>query len=447
MKPIFLYFSKVKYPFLFGFCVFFLSISLNFAQETEEELLTEEIIEPKEISQAKKVASFEYLGVLSQALDSLSRNMLATQLYQMLSQDPDFTNQSLLGLSHKANEKYQRSLNSFEFLKKTLPELNQTLIFLTFERVKNLYRCNVYIVNTLTDTLRAATQVYFSSDIKNQIRMAASHMYKSIRHYYGLSIAEPKARTLYKLKTPIVNALLTYQHKILEFDSITHIQSGQTLILSPQAQPYTIRSQNFRYLLHPASAYTFHNASLIEVNQGRFSSVQINYPVKIISTHLICASSSLLADIEVTPHKSMLNLFAGEAQVSVMNQPTEPQPIKGKQRVHSSGFSMLTSTIPDSLFSLELQKFKPLLNSRIIQHFRSSKQILDILPSRSIDFFRADVQDPMYYFMASELNELGIPMEALSFEGESWDIDKSLFKSGIHETGCFLCSPNHLDLD
>jgi len=400
----------------------------------------------KEIRKSSSVESFNFLGVLSVALDSLTRDMFSSQLLTLIEADRDFSISNWIYKLEKVNNKYRRSLDSFDFLSANLPELDKPLLFLTFEKDKSLYKCSVYIIKEFKSELTATTSINFIPDIKKHIRNAAVHMHELIRADYSLTVSGGNQRSVFKLKKPVLGAVLTHDDRVVKNDTITKISTGNTLVMGSEAEIYYIRSQKFKYILYPSSAYTFYSPSIIDIKRGRLGIIQTDFDSKITTGSMVCETSSAIADI-VVGDATTLMVYAGKVKARPVKETKGFKKVTGRMQVSTNGFVLKSSGISDSAFTENLQIFKPLLNSRIVSHFKSSKNILDFIPSNNIDFFIPDVNDPVNYFMASELNDLGIPMDALSFEGESWDHDKNLFKSGVNETGCYLCSPNRVDLD
>jgi hypothetical protein len=103
-------------------------------------------------------------------------------------------------------------------------------------------------------------------------------------------------------------------------------------------------------------------------------------------------------------------------------------------------------------YSLKQERLNPMRGDRILRELesanpaRSGRNFIQFLPGK---FFAngsslRTADRPVQTFMAGEFRELDMEVDVLSSEKEAWSEFHGTFRTGVQESGCYLCSPNRL---
>ncbi len=414
---------------LFGLLIF-LSYSLAFSQAPKN----------SKPGKSSSIPQLSWSGAFSSFFDSLSCDMLNQQVWELLDGSDEFAPVKNLEGYYALNQSIQKTKNPEKIFRENLLADTRPQFFLTLEKKGDFFVAIPYILKSTVANIRPIDTLFFVSDIKKNIRRAAPHIIGVLKKHYSLVLPKIPTNPVFQFNQPLLGVLLTEDGLVIKKDSITHIYNGQTLISKKDFSHYPIQTEKFSHILYPGSAYTFHSPSLIELNQGDMGIIQLEFPLNLLTPALNIKLKKAILKLSISGDRSVLNVFAGEVLAqTILGE--DKKTIPHKTRVESYGQKMKTGTISDSAFVVLLDPFKKQLTPQVFRHFKNSKRIMEIAPNHIVDYFHADASDPMDYFMAEQFNDLGIDMEALELEGESWKINTTLIKNGIDETGCYLCIP------
>ncbi len=384
-----------------------------------------------------------YYGLLSRSLNEYQKETLQSNLIDLLKQDPEFKLKNWSQVLDSLKYFYSRNLQVKN--KDIFPSLSrgryENGLFVTLEKVDENFLCYLKYVENQKKEPVVITRFVFHSEVNLRIRKIARLLHHSIRRHFNLEGEKEEPSILLHLKNPLMGAELVYDDEVIKEDSIHNILKGTKVVTSEKFNLKYINGSGFKMILYPKSSYTFIGGSHIKLNYGRLSVIALDEKLTVQSKGVTCYAQLAMFTL-FQSKKSRIELYAGTLIAHPTSAKNNKDTLLALTKASSYGQNLYLKKIDKENLPSLFKVFMPLINKKIIKRFTKNKSSLFSEPIYVIDYFHSEVSDPMDYFIAEGFSDIGISLEALMFEGQDWQAITNTLKTGINETGCFLCKPN-----
>jgi hypothetical protein len=282
------------------------------------------------------------------------------------------------------------------------------------------------------------------SDVSKHIRNAAEYILEELQNYFGIESETENPVVLYKFSPAIVNAMMLKGDRIIQLDSIRKVLKGTTLKLGTNSGTRYLSGRQFKYLLFPNSAFTFLDHHIVQVDTGRFGAVNTGRKTTLVTPYAVIQLNKAISEVNSLELETRFRVFAGKAVMTPIMDHGKPETISNRRSAATRGYSLAQKNMADSVLIQGFTPFKPVMTSGIVKQFKTAKSTIFKESVSDVNYLKSGSEDPMDYFIAAGLSDIGIPMDALLLESEAWRPGTNVFKPAINETGCYLCKPNRV---